>query len=102
MMESSLTESQLLKKVEKEWKGPVFLTPAQLSMMLNVSQVAIYKWVRLKKIPFFHIEKAVRFHPEEIRTWLEEKRGGEYHRDKEKEPPKAEGPPAPSASTGGK
>ena len=55
------------------------LTPDDLSEMLNVEKVTVYKWVRQKKIPYFHIEKCVRFAPAEIKEWLEGKRGGEYH-----------------------
>jgi len=60
----------------------LFWTPEELSKMLRVSRVWIYKLVRDKRIPFFHIEKCVRFSPAEIRQWLETKRGQEWHRDK--------------------
>lgn len=63
------------------------LTVDDLSQMLKVSRVAIYKWVRLKTVPYFHINKAVRFSPSDIEKWLEEKRGQEYHRDRGKEAP---------------
>lgn len=71
------------------------LTPEELAAKLKISRVAVYKWVRLKKIPFFHIEKCVRFDPAEIREWLEGKRNGEFHisayRGKRRGRPKKEG-----------
>jgi excisionase family DNA binding protein len=60
----------------------VFLTVDDLSKTLNVSQVWLYKLVREKRIPFYHIEKCVRFSPSEIHEWLEERRNKEWHRDK--------------------
>ena len=60
-----------------------FLTVEEIAEKLRVSRVWIYKLVREKRIPFFRLDgKCVRFSPGEIQTWLEEGRGGEYHRDK--------------------
>jgi len=61
----------------------IFLTVDDLSEKLKISKVWIYKLVRQKRIPFYHIEKCVRFSPEEIRQWLEERRLKEWHRDKD-------------------
>ncbi len=58
-----------------------FLTVDDLSQKLKVSRVWIYKLVRQKRIPFYHIEKCVRFSPEEIREWLGERKSKEWHRD---------------------
>jgi excisionase family DNA binding protein len=58
------------------------LTVDQLAENLNVSRVWLYKLVREKRIPFFHIDKCIRFSPSEIEKWLESKKNGEYHRDK--------------------
>lgn len=60
----------------------ILLTVHDLSKTLKVSQVWIYKLVREKRIPFYHVEKCVRFKPSEIEKWLEDRRMGEYHRDK--------------------
>jgi excisionase family DNA binding protein len=59
-----------------------FLTVDDLSKSLRVSPVWIYKLVREKRIPFYHIEKCVRFSPSEIEKWLEERKNKEWHRDK--------------------
>lgn len=59
-----------------------FLTVEDLSKTLRVSPVWIYKLVREKRIPFYHVEKCVRFSPSEIEKWLVERRNKEWHRDK--------------------
>jgi len=59
-----------------------FMTIDDLSQKLQVSRVWLCKLVRQKRIPFFHIEKCVRFSPTEINQWLEERRGKVWHRDK--------------------
>jgi excisionase family DNA binding protein len=59
-----------------------FLTVSDLSKILKVSPVWIYKLVREKKVPFYHVEKCVRFSPSEIEQWLEERKNKEWHRDK--------------------
>jgi excisionase family DNA binding protein len=48
--------------------------PEELSEALGVSRVSIYRWIRLKQIPFYHVERCVRFSPSEVRAWLEERR----------------------------
>jgi len=59
-----------------------FLTVSDLSKILKVSPVWIYKLVREKRVPFYHVEKCVRFSPSEIERWLEERKNKEWHRDK--------------------
>ena len=59
-----------------------FLTVDDLSKALRCSRPWIYKLVREKRIPFYHVEKCVRFSSSEIREWLELKRNNEWHRDK--------------------
>jgi excisionase family DNA binding protein len=59
-----------------------FLTVDDLSKKLRCSRVWLYQLVRQKRIPFYHIEKCVRFDPTEIRKWLEERQCKEWHRDK--------------------
>jgi excisionase family DNA binding protein len=59
-----------------------YLTVDDLSKTLKVSRVWIYKLVREKRIPFYHIEKCVRFSPSAINEWLESKKNIEWHRDK--------------------
>ena len=58
------------------------VTVDDLSKTLRVSRVWIYKLVREKRIPFYHIEKCVRFSPAEVKEWLEERKNTEWHRDK--------------------
>lgn len=59
-----------------------YLTVDDLSHTLKVSRVWIYKLVREKRIPFYHIEKCVRFAPSEIQEWLNQRHCREWHRDK--------------------
>jgi excisionase family DNA binding protein len=79
-----MSEKQVNEK--REWKGPVFLTPNDISAMLSVSRVCVYKWVRQKKIPFYHIEKCVRFQPEEIKQWLELGKNQAYPMERARKP----------------
>jgi len=58
------------------------LTVDDLSKSLRVSRVWIYRLVREKKIPFYHVEKCIRFSPSEVNEWLEERKNMEWHRDK--------------------
>ncbi len=59
-----------------------FLTVGELSEKLKVSKVWLYKLVREKRIPFYHLEKCIRFSPSEIQDWLEERRNKEWRKDK--------------------
>jgi len=59
-----------------------YLTVDDLSKTLKVSRVWIYKLVREKRIPFYHIEKCGRFSASEINEWLVSKKNVEWHRDK--------------------
>jgi excisionase family DNA binding protein len=60
-----------------------FLTPEELSKMLKVSRVWVYKLCDQGRIPFFRLAgKVIRFREEDIRGWLEGGRGVKYERDK--------------------
>jgi excisionase family DNA binding protein len=59
-----------------------FLTVHDLSKLLRVSRVWIYKLVREKRVPFYHVDKCVRFSRSDISEWLESKKNREWHRDK--------------------
>jgi excisionase family DNA binding protein len=59
-----------------------FLTVDDLSKALKVTPVWIYKLVRQNRIPFYHIEKCIRFSPLEIESWLLERQNQAWHRDK--------------------
>ena len=76
--------------MKKTWEGPVLLTVSDVSSMLQVSKVLVYKWVRTKKIPFYHVEKCVRFAPDEVQGWLEVRRYRELRMPRKlKRPPDA-------------
>ena len=53
---------------------PELLTPAQLAKTLKVSKQAVYAWVEKGVIPFYRLEKLIRFDPGEIEKWVREKR----------------------------
>jgi excisionase family DNA binding protein len=57
-----------------------FLTIEDLALKLKVSKIWLYKLVRQKRIPFYHIEKCVRFDFQEIREWLNQRHMKEYRR----------------------
>ena len=60
-----------------------FITPDELSKILKVSRVWVYKLCDQGRIPFFRLAgKVIRFREEEISQWLEEGRGMRYERDK--------------------
>jgi excisionase family DNA binding protein len=59
-----------------------FLTVEEIAQSLKVSPVWIYKLIREKRIPFYHVEKCIRFSPSEIEQWLEERKMKTWHRDK--------------------
>lgn len=87
---------------KKEWKGPVFLTPSDISAMLNVSRVWVYKLCDQGIIPFFRLAgKVIRFKQEEIEQWMEESRGEKYRRDKGLGDARGRGPAGLCASSGG-
>ena len=67
-----------------EEKDPLIplITPEQVAKSLQVSRAYIYKQVRLKNIPYYHLDKNIRFDPNEILEWLKSKANGEYHRDR--------------------
>ncbi len=68
------------KDAKSEWKGPVFLTVDDLCQMLQISESLAYKMIREKMVPFYRINnKTVRFNLEEIKAWLQERKGAEYH-----------------------
>ncbi len=58
------------------------LTVQEVANILRVTPVWIYRLVRQKRIPFYHVERCVRFLPSEIDEWLEKRRNQEWHRDK--------------------
>lgn len=41
-----------------------------LATKLKVTESAVRKWIDLGKIPFYKINGAVRFSPEEIESWM--------------------------------
>jgi excisionase family DNA binding protein len=63
---------------------PSIVTPEELAKTLKVSRVYIYKLVREKRIPFFHVDRVVRFSGSEVQAWLEEKRNQPWIRDRNK------------------
>ena len=73
---------------KKSLKGKMdcFLTPEELSKMLKVSRVWIFKLCDQGRIPFFRLAgKVIRFRVDEIERWIEDGRGGKYLRGNGKE-----------------
>lgn len=53
---------------------PQLIDAEQLSQFLGVKEGTIYDWVRRGKIPYVRLERLVRFDPDEINTWLQERK----------------------------
>jgi excisionase family DNA binding protein len=60
------------------------ITPEDLARRWTVSRAFIYKQVREKKIPYYHLGKNIRFDLSEVTEWLKTTANGEYHRDRDK------------------
>lgn len=55
------------------------IAPAELARGLKVSLSTVYCWAERGQIPHLRLGKAVRFEPESIRTWLDERRKHHGH-----------------------
>jgi len=53
---------------------PQLIDAEQLSQFLGVKEGTIYDWVRRGKIPHVRLERLIRFDPDEIDTWLQERK----------------------------
>ena len=51
------------------------LTPQELATWLKMSRVWVYKQAEKGLLPFHRVGDAIRFDPEEIRAFLESRRG---------------------------
>jgi excisionase family DNA binding protein len=93
--------SQRVEK-KKKWEGPRFMTVCELSEMLQVSEVWIYKLCDQGRIPFFRLAgKSIRFRGAEIDQWLQESKGAKYRRDKApRDGPQNAGYPSEKGDTG--
>jgi excisionase family DNA binding protein len=52
----------------------VSLKPKDISQMLGMSLVWVYKAVEKGELPFYRIGDAIRFNPSEIQTYLEKRK----------------------------
>jgi len=50
-----------------------FLNPKETAVYLGLSIHTIYAWVKLGKIPFYKVGRAVRFDPRKLEFWLRKK-----------------------------
>jgi prophage regulatory protein len=50
------------------------IRPDDLAKMLGVSKGAIYSWCRRGVIPHIRLEKCIRFDPQEIQEWLNDRK----------------------------
>lgn len=51
------------------------LTPQELADWLKMSRVWVYKQAKKGLLPFHRVGEAIRFDPEEIRAYLNERKG---------------------------
>ena len=47
-----------------------FLTVKQVAEMLQMSESGVYKYIRLKKIPYYKLGQNIRFSKEELEEWM--------------------------------
>lgn len=52
-----------------------FLTPQELATWLKMSRVWVYKQAEKGLLPFHRVGEAIRFDPEEIKAYLESRKG---------------------------
>jgi excisionase family DNA binding protein len=52
---------------------PELLSPKDLAKLLKVSKQVIYLWVEKGAIPFYRLEKCIRFDPGEVEKWVRER-----------------------------
>jgi len=51
------------------------LNPSQVAGLLGMSRVWVYKQVEKGLLPFYRVGEAIRFNPEEIQGYLEQRKG---------------------------
>ena len=82
-----LPHNPLLCRIQRSFEGVLtfckavggeiekrFLNSRELARYLGLCEPTVRDWVRLKKVPFYKLGKAVRFDLREIEKWLESKR----------------------------
>lgn len=52
------------------YKMEPFLTPKQLSELLQVDKSTVYLWTHTEFIPFFKLGRCVRFREKDVQEWL--------------------------------
>ena len=52
------------------------LTPKEVAKLLSVTEVCVYQWAKRGVIPFYKVEKCVRFSKDDLRSFLETRRVG--------------------------
>ncbi|MFH1381235.1 MAG: helix-turn-helix domain-containing protein [Candidatus Omnitrophota bacterium] len=53
-------------------------SPQQLAKLLGISKKTVYDWIFTKKIPYYKVGRLVRFNPDEICRWLQERKVEPY------------------------
>ena len=51
------------------------LNPSQVAGLLGMSRVWVYKQAEKGLLPFYRVGEAIRFDPDEIRAYLEQRKG---------------------------
>ena len=49
------------------------LTYAETAKLIGVAEPTVRRWVMLRKIPFIKLGRSVRFHPQALKGWIEER-----------------------------
>lgn len=52
---------------------PLVWTAAQTAGELGISKAHLYRLVRENKVPFVRVGRLVRFQPDDVRSWLDER-----------------------------
>jgi len=51
-----------------------FYTPQEVSAMLKVAYLTVYRWIRASKLPAYKVEKQYRVRKEDLDTFLASKK----------------------------
>lgn len=58
-----------------------FLTVQEVAQLLNVRVQTLRKWIAMGKIPSVKVGRACRIDPQELESWINERRRSERHNE---------------------
>jgi excisionase family DNA binding protein len=58
------------------------LTVRELARKMCLTEMTIYRYIAKRTIPYYKFDKAVRFIPSEVETWMKERKKGKAQGNK--------------------